>query len=103
MKARAPRLIENFLEAIVSERGAARNTLEAYRRDLTAYFDFLGDKGATPLSATNDEIRAFQADGSARGLALASLARRLSAVGPLLRHRYFEARGGASLSSAARS
>jgi integrase/recombinase XerD len=94
MSARAPRLIENFLEAIASERGAAGNTIEAYRRDLTAYLDFLSDRGATPLSATNVEIRAFQADGCAEGLASASLARRLSAVRQFHKHLYFEGRRG---------
>jgi integrase/recombinase XerD len=86
------RLIETFLEAIASDRGAARNTLEAYRRDLTAYVDFLASTGATPLSASNDEIRAFQVDGSAGGLASASLARRLSAVRQFHKHLYVEGR-----------
>jgi integrase/recombinase XerD len=92
MSVRAPRLIETYLEAIASERGAANNTIEAYRRDLTAYVDFLQNRGATPLSATNREIRAFQADESAKGLASASLARRLSAVRQFHKHLYVEGR-----------
>jgi integrase/recombinase XerD len=94
MNARAPRLIENFLEAIASERGAAQNTIEAYRRDVTAYLEFLSDRGAAPLSATNVEIRAFLADGSAEGLASSSLARRLSAVRQFHKHLYIEGRRG---------
>ena len=92
MSARVSRLIENFLEAIASERGTANNTIEAYRRDLAAYDDFLRDRGATPLNATNDEIRAFQADGSAAGLASTSLARRLSAVRQFHKHLYVDGR-----------
>ena len=94
MSARAPMLIENFLDAIASERGAAKNTIEAYRRDLTAYLDFLAAKGATALTAGNDHIRAFQADGSAEGLAAASIARRLSAVKQFHKHLYVEGRRG---------
>jgi integrase/recombinase XerD len=84
------RLVTSFLEAIASERGASRNTIEAYRRDLTAYVDFLAARGAGALAATNDDIRAFQADGGATGLASASLARRLSAVRQFHKHLYIE-------------
>ncbi len=94
MSARAPRWIEDFLEAIASERGAAKNTIEAYRRDLTAYLDFLKGRGATPQNATNQDIRAFQTDGSAAGLAAASLARRLSAVRQFHKHLYVEGTRG---------
>ena len=34
-------LVEAFLEMMSAERGAARNTIEAYRRDLTDYCGFL--------------------------------------------------------------
>ncbi len=63
MNARAPRWIDDFLDAIAAERGAARNTIEAYRRDLTAYLDFLKSRGRGALEADDDDIRAFQADG----------------------------------------
>src|SRR5580658_1561268 len=55
MNARVPtpqRLVTSFLEAIASERGASRNTIEAYRRDLSAYVDFLAARGAGALAAT---------------------------------------------------
>jgi integrase/recombinase XerD len=86
------RLVTSFLEAIASERGASRNTIEAYRRDLSAYVDFLAARGASALEASNDDIRAFQADGGASGLASASLARRLSAVRQFHKHLYIEGR-----------
>jgi integrase/recombinase XerD len=92
VNARAPRLIEGFLDAIASERGAAKNTILAYRRDLTAYLDFLKSRGATVLTASNADIRAFQVDGSVAGLAAASIARRLSAVKQFHKHLYVEAR-----------
>ena len=94
MNARAPRLIESFLDAIAAERGAAKNTIEAYRRDLTAYVEFLARRGASPLKADSEDIAAFQADGGAEGLASASLARRLSAVKQFHKHLYIEGRRG---------
>ena len=51
-------LVEAFLDAIAAERGAAKNTIEAYRRDLSAYVDFLrgnarrGDLGETIAGMT---------------------------------------------------
>jgi integrase/recombinase XerD len=86
------RLINSFLEAIASERGASRNTLEAYGRDLEAYADFLAARGSSALAASSDDIRAFQADGGGSGLASASLARRLSAVKQFHKHLYIEGR-----------
>jgi len=40
-QSRDRRLIGRFLEMMSAERGAARNTLEAYRRDLSDYAAFL--------------------------------------------------------------
>jgi integrase/recombinase XerD len=94
MSPRAPRLIEGFLDAIASERGAAKNTIEAYRRDLEAYLECLRARGATPLTASDDDLRAFQADGGASGLASASIARRLSTVRQFHKHLYIEGRRG---------
>ena len=86
----ASRLIDEFLAALAAERGAAKNTLDAYRRDLSAYASFLKSRGATPLEAADDLIRAFQAEGSAEGLAAASVARRLSAIKQFHKHLYVE-------------
>ena len=38
---------ETFLEMMAVERGAARHTLEAYRRDLADYGRFLAERGLT--------------------------------------------------------
>ena len=38
---------QGFLDAMAAERGAAKNTLESYRRDLGVYEDFLKDRGRT--------------------------------------------------------
>ena len=86
----APDLVEAFLDAIAAERGAAKNTIEAYRRDLHAYVDFLAGRGATPLQAGDVDIRAFQAAGAARGLKAASVARALSAIKQWHKHLFVE-------------
>ena len=86
----AAALIEAFLDAIAAERGAAKNTIEAYRRDLQAYVDFLGGRAKTPLEAGDVDIRAFQAAGAARGLKAASVARALSAIKQWHKHLFVE-------------
>jgi len=86
----AAELVEAFLDAIAAERGAAKNTIEAYRRDLHAYVDFLAGRGATPLQAGDVDIRAFQAAGAARGLKAASVARALSAIRQWHKHLFVE-------------
>lgn len=73
-------LVESFLEMMSAERGAARNTIAAYRRDLSDYCDFLGRRGAPPESAGRDEVTAYLAFLEAQGIAAASSARKLSAI-----------------------
>ncbi|MEZ5844610.1 MAG: tyrosine recombinase [Hyphomicrobiaceae bacterium] len=82
----ASTLVAAFLEALAAERGAAANTLEAYRRDLD---DFLGHLASIerPLAAvTPGDLARYGETLSANGLAPASIARRLSAVRQLFRH-----------------
>jgi integrase/recombinase XerD len=86
----APDLVEDFLDAIAAERGAAKNTIEAYRRDLQAYVDFLGGRAKTPFDAGDIDIRAFQAAGAERGLRAASVARALSAIKQWHKHLFVE-------------
>jgi integrase/recombinase XerD len=85
------RLIGQFLEMIAAERGAARNTLDAYRRDLTDYAGHLGQAGATMLSANSTVLRTYLAALNDAGLKPATAARRLSAVRQL--HKFLYAEG----------
>jgi integrase/recombinase XerD len=87
----AARLVDSFLEMMVAERGAARNTSDAYRRDLTDYIAELHHLGKTPLAAATDDIRAYLAGLKGRGLQAASAARRLSAIRQF--HRFLHAEG----------
>ena len=73
-------LIEAFLEMMSAERGASRNTLDAYRRDLVEYCASLAAKGSSPQSAGREEVTAYLAGLGKRGLGSASAARHLSAI-----------------------
>ncbi|MFO1150327.1 MAG: site-specific tyrosine recombinase XerD [Alsobacter sp.] len=88
---RASRPIRAFLAMMSAERGAASNTLEAYRRDLDDYEDHLLDAGRSVLDASAADIRAYLDALAARGLKASSAARRLSAVRQLHRFLYGEA------------
>ncbi|SEG75516.1 site-specific tyrosine recombinase XerD [Bosea lathyri] len=77
-----------FLDMLAAERGAARNTLEAYERDIDDYLEFLGGRGLGDVTA--DDIRGWLGDIAARGLKASSAARRLSAVRQFHRFLYTE-------------
>lgn len=73
-------LIGSFLEMMSAERGAAANTIDAYRRDLTHYAAFVSARHQTLLNATRDTVTAWLDDLKIEGLSAASSARRLSAI-----------------------
>lgn len=71
---------EAFLEMMSAERGAAVNTLDAYRRDLDDATTVLAALGTTLARASAADIRGVIADLAGRGFSPASQARRLSAL-----------------------
>lgn len=73
-------LLDAFLDMQAAERGAAHNTLDAYRRDLADYLDFLSAQGRGPIGATIEDLRAYLLALDARGMARATVARRRSAL-----------------------
>jgi len=73
-------LIASFLEMMSGERGAAANTIEAYRRDLTHYAGFVSARGQTLQTSTRDTVTAWLDDLRNEGLSASSSARRLSAI-----------------------
>ena len=77
---------EEFLTWLSAERGRARSTLEAYRRDLRSYVGFLDGRGSTVADADPTAVRAFLASLSDGGLARTTTARRFVAVRSL--HRF---------------
>src|SRR5258705_13181556 len=83
-------LIELFLDMIAAERGASANTLDAYRRDLADFSADISHAEETITAADSDALRAHLGRLSKRGLAAASVARRLSAIRQLYRFLYSE-------------
>lgn len=73
-------LIENFLEMMSAERGAAANTLEAYRRDLSDYAAFAAAKNGEMANADRHLIQHYLIALDERGFAASSAARRLSSL-----------------------
>ena len=79
-----------FLDMLAAERGAAGNTLEAYRRDLDDYFAYLQETRTDALEAGAATVRAFLGNLTVRGLKPSSAARRLSAVRQFHKFLYVE-------------
>ena len=88
------RLADLFLDMLAAERGAARNTLDAYRRDLSDYLAYLTEAGLRPETAEPATVRGFLASLEERGLKASSAARRLSAVRQF--HKFLYAEGHAT-------
>jgi integrase/recombinase XerD len=82
--------IELFLDMLAAERGASANTLEAYRRDLADFSADLAESQQGVATADSDVLRAHLGRLAKRGLAPASVARRLSAIRQLYRFLYGE-------------
>ncbi len=94
VKPSAFRFAEAFLDMIAAERGASRNTLDAYRADLADYHAFLLGRGVSPLDVATDIVRAYLGDLAARGFQASSSARRLSSVRQFHKFLYLEGRRG---------
>jgi integrase/recombinase XerD len=83
------RLLDLFLDMLAAERGAAPNTLGAYRRDLDDFTRHVAGHGSIATAGT-DALRAYLAHLAGRGFAPSSVARRLSAIRQLYRFLYAE-------------
>jgi integrase/recombinase XerD len=74
-----------FIDMLAAEQGAGANTLDAYRRDLTDFSEFLGRGGQSFVAAETQTLRDYLADLDSRGFKSSSVARRLSAMRHLFR------------------
>jgi integrase/recombinase XerD len=74
------RRIEAFLDTLRAERGAADNTIEAYRRDLEDASSFLCANRSSLIQAGERDLSAFVRDLHERGMSAATVSRRLSAL-----------------------
>ena len=90
MNSRNAHHLDAFLDMLVAERGAAKNTLEAYRRDLNDFLLFLEGSGADVIGASREHIGDYVATLSERALSSATIARRGSAVRQFYKFLFIE-------------
>ena len=80
-------ILDPFLHYLAVEKGLARNTLEAYSRDLNAYLDFLEGEGIASFAETSKiTAMAFIQHLQKQGLAQRSITRALVALRGLYRY-----------------
>src|ERR1700682_730169 len=79
------RLTNLFLDMLAAEQGAGDNTLDAYRRDLEDFSEFLARDKQNFASVETQALRDYLADLDTRGFKSSSVARRLSAMRHLFR------------------
>ncbi len=82
--------VESFLRQLAIERGLAKNTIAAYRRDLGVYREFLEQHQTESFAEVTEQTVANYAQSlvQVRGLASSSVARMLAAVRGL--HKYLQ-------------
>jgi integrase/recombinase XerD len=79
------KLINLFLDMLAAEQGAGDNTLDAYRRDLADFSEFIAPSGRGFAGVETQALRDYLADLDGRGFKSSSVARRLSAMRHLFR------------------
>lgn len=74
-------LVEDFLVMMQAERSASKHTLDAYRRDLDQFFDFVEKKGEDARTIAQTTIEEFLTGLTTHeGLSAATTARKLSSI-----------------------
>jgi integrase/recombinase XerD len=73
--------IDEYLTALITERGLAKNTIEAYRRDLTQYRDYLAGEDATTVEDIDARlVTSFVAVLRDLGAAEGTVSRKIAAI-----------------------
>ncbi|AMD02324.1 MULTISPECIES: site-specific tyrosine recombinase XerD [Halomonas] len=85
-------LIDTFLDALWLERGASDHTLTAYRHDLAAWVERLGETGGSLLAPGDAALPAWLDERRAAGYRLRSNARLLSSLRSFYRWALSESR-----------
>jgi integrase/recombinase XerD len=83
-------LPELFFDMLAAERGASRNTLDAYARDLADLSQYLAKAGRDIANTTTEELRGYLGALAGRRMSAASVGRRLSAIRQFYRFLYAE-------------
>jgi integrase/recombinase XerD len=84
------RLVALYLDMLAAERGAGKNTLAAYGRDLADFTAYLSGVHCSIATAATRDLRAYLGELAQRGMRPATVARRLSAIRQLYRFLYAE-------------
>ena len=92
LRARDPLLDEAQLAAVAFLARYSGRTLESYRADLRQFFQWIGSVGLPPLQATRAHIELYRAWMDERGLAPATIDRRLSTVCGYYRFAHIDGR-----------
>jgi integrase/recombinase XerD len=79
-----------FLDMLAAERGAGRNTLDAYRRDLDDLAAHLTKRSRNVRDAATDDLRGYLSTLAGAGFKTSSIARRISAIRQFYRFLYSE-------------
>ncbi len=74
------RTLGAYLDGLAAERGLARNTIDAYRRDLTRLGEDLEKAGVDPLAAGAPELQAHLRRLRRRGIAPRSVGRAVASI-----------------------
>ena len=85
------RLVEAFTEMLAAERGAAKNTCQAYKRDLSDLAAFLIRRGLSLEDTAGEDLRAYLTALDGAQLTSRTVARRLSALRQF--HRFLVSEG----------
>lgn len=83
--------VDSFIAWLSVEQGRSSRTIEAYRRDLALYVDYLRSVEGEVATATSSQIDGFVAHLRQQGRAPKSVARHLAAV--RMMHRFLVAEG----------
>jgi integrase/recombinase XerD len=82
--------VEIFLEMMAAERGASRNTIEAYQRDLREFQNFVMWRQRTVESADSKDIQDYLLQIKIKGRAATTHARKLSVLKQFYQFLYVE-------------
>jgi len=83
--------VESFLEMLAAERGAARNTLAAYKADLDDFAGYAAARGFAVHQADAEALRGWVRQLAGAGYAARTQARRISAIRQF--HRFLAREG----------
>ena len=74
------RILQNYLDMLTAERGAAANTIDAYSRDLSNFRNFLLHRREELESANTEHIRHYIRTISEKGMASSTISRKVSSI-----------------------